>query len=169
MNLSSAQPETVQGDIPFNRLFAKDGEILWPLGAPTDGDLASKKQAADQAITKVVREYAQGGNAPVRDVVAARRALSNYAVPAADKLKDNQDDYDDWVNWVSSLDRGLRTIAQSGEGRGGRTAASPAEGLDIEIKPDTAPKTAGEVLKEKLQAETKSPGTKGETPKSPRR
>jgi hypothetical protein len=158
------------GDIPFDQLVARDGQVLWPLGAPEDGDLGSRKQRATAAIQQLLKDRGEGRDAPVRQVVRARRALSDYAVPAAREIKaDHPDDYDDWVNYVSSLDRGLRTLAglQGAGGRGGN--ATPRE-TNIDIRPENQPKSAGDVLKGRVKDEapksSDSPGSP-DAPKAP--
>lgn len=154
-----------------DEMFAKDGQVLWPLGAPEDGSLRSKKQAASQAIQKAVGDYlADRAAPPVSEVVAARTALANYANPAAREIKDQRpDDYEDFVHYIEDLDTSLRSLADvkhSGAGRA-RHRPAPAEvtgGIDVD--PAGKAKSAGEVLKEKVQAESsRDRQSPGEQPK----
>ena len=50
--------------IPADKLFSRDGQVLWPLGAPEDGDLKAKKQAASAAIQKAIGDYIASNAAP---------------------------------------------------------------------------------------------------------
>jgi hypothetical protein len=162
--------------LPASELYAKDGQVLWPLGAPEDGPLKAKKEAAGQAIQKAVSDYIEAKAAPpVREVVAARTALADYANPAAREIKDQRpDDYKDFVNYIENLDASLRSladVAHNGAGRG-RHRPAPAEvtgGIDVD--PAGKAKSAGEVLKQKVQAESSksgNPPAERESPGEPR-
>ena len=131
--------------IPADKLFSKDGQVLWPLGAPEDGDLKAKKQAASAAIQKAISDYiASNAAPPVREVVAARKALSDYANPAARELKDQRpDDYDAFVNYIQNLDGSLRSLADVAHNGAGtaRHRPAPAETTGgINVDPKTLPK-----------------------------
>ena len=93
--------------------------------------------------------------------MAARKALSDYANPAARELKDQRpDDYDAFVNYIQNLDGSLRSLADVAHNGAGtaRHRPAPAETTGgINIDPKTAPKSAGDVLKEKVKSE--SPGS----------
>lgn len=152
------QRQPSAGDIPFNKLVGRDGKILWPPSAPTTGDLADKKQDADEAISAVLQDLAQAPSVSVRKIVAARRALNEYAYPASQELRDRSpQDYSSWANWVSSLDQSLRDLdGIAGAPPQPRTAteqpkAAPAEGRGTELRPESSPESAGEALKEKVQ------------------
>ena len=132
------------GNLPFNRLIGRDGEVLWPLGAPTDGDLGAKKKAADEAIQGVLQDASRGRRVPARRVVEARDKLAAYVNPAADAVrKHNEKDVDGFADFVQSLDAGLRSLAES---RGtGRAARAP------DLDPPNVPKTGGDVLEKSLE------------------
>ena len=159
-------PEEQPKLIPLNQLIASDGEVLWPLGAPSDGELGQKRNAADKAIQKVVAQFARGDRVPVRDIVAARNALSDYAVPAADKFEANdKQDYDDFVHYVQSLDAGLRNLDRTSAVANARQAPE-APAVPLNIKPDDAPKSGGDALKKAVvddKPATPSPGDRSST------
>jgi len=138
------------GSLPFDRLIGRDGEVLWPLGAPTDGDLGAKKQAADEAIQGVLQDARRGRRVPARRVVEARDKLAAYVNPAADAIrKHNEKDVDGFADFVQSLDAGLRSLAEA------RGAGRPARVPDIE--PPNAPRTGGDVLEKSLEKKGEAP------------
>lgn len=137
------------GTLPFNRLIGRDGEVLWPLGAPTKGDLGTKKKAADEAIQGVLQDARRGRRVPARRVVEARDKLAAYVNPAADAIrKHNEKDVAGFADYVQSLDAGLRSLAETrGTGRAGRAP---------DIDPPNRPKTGGDVLEKSLEKEAES-------------
>jgi len=141
----SAPADSGPRPIPINQIIAKDGEVLWPLGAPEEGDLADKKGAASRAIREVAQQAMQGKPVPTSQVIAARNALADYANPAARWFeKNHKSDYDGFVNYIRSLDRGLRSLAESGRMEGEAPAAYSG---GIDITPPTAAPTGGDVLR----------------------
>ena len=177
-NARSNSSDQASEGVPLSNLFARDGEVLWPLGAPTDGELGTKRDAASAAIQEVVTEFAADREVPTRKVIEARQALSDYAVPAAryfEKTEDKQDEKD-WENWVSNLDRGLRTLAgieppptgrpnpAAPTGRGDATRRPNPRGDAPDIQPEGVPKSAGEVFRESLR--NRSGGETSGTPKA---
>ena len=175
--------------IPIQELFSREGDVLWPLGAPTDGDLGAKKDAASEAVKKVVTEFLADREAPTREVINARQALSDYAVPAAkyfEKTEDKQDEKD-WEKWVTTLDQGLRTMAGIERGPADEARPNPRraenrpkakdEPAPELARPAGQPKSAGDVLRDSLRsrsseqtkpapASTPTPPDPAETPKS---
>lgn len=93
-------------------LTARDGSVIWPPEAPTDGDLASRKAAADVSIKRVVSSFRISGKASVDQVSAAIRHLVEYANPAMQQLRrDNPSAVFAFRDFVVNLDRGLRNLA----------------------------------------------------------
>jgi hypothetical protein len=150
----------------FQEMIARDGSVFWPLGAPTSGDLGAKQQAASRAIRDAMQDYRADGRVSVRRVADARRKLAAYAVPAANALRDEKDSKDvrGFSDYVQTLDAGLRSLA-AGPETGGR-AAGPAGVGEQNFRPNVAPETAGEVVKEKIEAGSRD-RRKEDTPKRP--
>jgi hypothetical protein len=159
--------------LPPEQLYTRDGRLLWPLGAPDGGDLKAKKQAADDAVQRAVGDYiASRAAPPVREVVAARSALADYANSAAREIKENRpDDYKDFTNYIDNVDASLRSLADVAHNgarpRTGpkRTPADVVGGIDTD--PKGTPKSAGDVLKEKVQSDRGDSGSGANAPDRP--
>jgi len=67
----------------------EDNEVVWPADAPLSGDLAPKRQAADEAIHEVALEYRANQKAKVESAAEARKRLIDYGRPALANLRDN--------------------------------------------------------------------------------
>jgi hypothetical protein len=131
--------------LPRDQLFDKDGNIRWPSSAPDSPlNLATSRRTADRAIKDVERGAGKNGRAPVRDVVLARDKLEDYGRPAMEKLRSAGDERgaNELGRFLESLDRALVQLSEAPR----TTAAAGA----THINPDSAPKTAGEVLKNSL-------------------
>lgn len=150
-----AAVEAAQRPATFNEMIAQNGEVFWPLGAPDQGELGTKRSAASAAIQDLIQQ-SRRGPVSVRRVVQARNALSDYAVPAAQALKqDRPDDVDDFATYIKTLDAGLRSLALN---EGATRPASPGGTTRTpDIKPDNAPESAGEVLEKKIDRKTDNP------------
>ncbi|GIW88539.1 MAG: hypothetical protein KatS3mg108_2863 [Isosphaeraceae bacterium] len=93
-------------------LTTRDGRVIWPEAAPTAGDLAEKRQAADDAIRLALSNFRATGRASVATITSAIRSLVNYANPAIEQLRrDDPASVFAFRDFVLSLDRGLRTLA----------------------------------------------------------
>lgn len=93
-------------------LTSREGDVLWPLSAPTDGDLVEKRKAASEAIKRAIVEFRGGGGRVSIDAVSsALRALVAYADPAVEQLrKSNPGEVHGFIDFTRSLDRGLRLL-----------------------------------------------------------
>lgn len=91
---------------------SREGDVLWPVSSPSQGDLFEKRRDADQAIKAVVRDYRSKGVAPVDEVVAAIRALHAYVDPAVASLrKERPQDLESFLGFAEGLHSGLRGLA----------------------------------------------------------
>lgn len=91
---------------------SRDGDVLWPLSAPTDGDLNDKRAAASEAIKNSIHEFRTGGGkVSVKTVSAALDRLNGYSEPAIEHLrKSNPAEVHTFIDFVRALDRGLRLL-----------------------------------------------------------
>lgn len=142
--------------IPRDRLIDASGKVLWPASTPSGAKLNAARQEADDAIAKVFQEQKENGRASVRSVVAAREKLAAFAGTALERLRaDSPADAAGLEVFLYSLDRALVAMANN-------AATGPGR---INVTPDDAPKTGGEVLKEGIEKDRER-GTAA-TPKNP--
>ena len=134
--------------VPINDIFAKDGTVLWPLGAPEEGDLAEKKATAGRSIQSVARDALAKQPVTLSRVVAARDDLAAYANPAASWFKDHSaKDIPGFVNFIRSMDDALRGLAESK-----KMGTPPAKDVGpMNFNPPTAPKTGGDILLQEMR------------------
>jgi hypothetical protein len=147
--------------IPREKLLDADGRVQWPASTPSGPNLSEARNAVDDAIVKVVQEVKERGHASVRNVVAARDALSNFARLALERLRsESPADAAGFQVFLQSLDHVLYTTAENPATAAARTTGGTG------LTPDNAPKTAGEVLKEAIRKdETTAPRANGDRPK----
>jgi hypothetical protein len=111
-NLRTARTRGAAAGPRLVDLTGRDGRVLWPDAAPTDGDLAEKRDAADAAVRRAVTGFRSTGRASVETISSAIRNLVNYANPAIDRLRrDDPAAVFAFRDFVVSLDRGLRALA----------------------------------------------------------
>jgi hypothetical protein len=145
--------------LPRDQVLDQDGNIQWPSNAPDDSkDLAQERAAADRAVQIAATEAAENGRAKVRDVVEARDKAEAYSRAAIDALQDkNPEAANEMALFAASLDRALVKLSEA-----------PATVAAVtHIRPDNAPKTAGEVVRDAASndedAKTPKPATVPDT------
>jgi len=85
---AAAQPPAAPV-LPITSFVNEDNEVVWPADAPLSGDLAPKRQAAEEAIQDVAIEYRANKKAKVESAAEARKRLIDYGRPALANLRDN--------------------------------------------------------------------------------
>ena len=143
--------------IPLDQLVGSDGRVNWPNTAPTEpADLSKKRDEVDHSVKDADKEYRKNGRATVADVVAARNRLNDYGHRALDSIREKQPaSVRDLAHFLNSLDFALLSMGEA-----------PRPVGSIDLRPDDAPKTAGDVLKDSIKDEkSKDQKPKGESPK----
>jgi hypothetical protein len=108
-------------------ITSRGGDVLWPLSAPTDGDLADKRKAADTSIRDAIVDFRRTGKGSVEKVNAALRNLTAYADPAAKYLRQHDPgQVVTFMELVRSLDRGLRKLVGEPPHQAPRAQTKPA-------------------------------------------
>lgn len=72
--------------LPRDQVLQKDGRVIWPAAAASDGESARSRAAVEAAIRTVVREYQADGKATVRSVAEAKNQLLAYGMPQLERL-----------------------------------------------------------------------------------
>jgi len=148
--------------LPRDQVIDETGSVRWPESAPeSDSDLAQAKARATQAVKQAAAEQDRTGRAKVGHVVDARNKVDNYAnLAMAQARGDGGNTADQLSTFFASLDRALVHMTQ--------VPASMAAVTNI--TPESAPTTAGEVLKgalqEKKAGETKAAAGQGIEPRT---
>lgn len=110
--VSQADRPTAPTPLPQNRVLSPDGKILWPGRAPTDGDLAGKRAAAEAAVLIAAREFKAGGRASVPSVAEAKELLYAYGQPAILELgAKSRPAAQELLHFCSSLEQVLNGLA----------------------------------------------------------
>jgi hypothetical protein len=109
-------PKSVEqsGPAPLsrNQVLSPDGLVLWPGRAPTDGDLAKARSAAEAAIKVAVKEFEANGKATVQSIVEAKERLAAYGQPALKKLAaGNMDAAKNLLRFLASLEQVINSLA----------------------------------------------------------
>jgi hypothetical protein len=129
-----------------DRLIRGDGVILWPPITPTGPTFDSEKQDAERSIRGAVQEYRRAGRVSVKALNEARAKLEAFGRDALSKLKaDDAKDVPGFEVFVRSLDRALVSMADL-----------PKSAVSGDIKPDSTPKSAGDVIKDEIKDQSKS-------------
>jgi hypothetical protein len=68
--------------LPLASFFTAVGQLAWPSEAPTNGDLAPKRQAVDRSARAVRDQSGRGEPASISLVTEARTRLLDYGRPA---------------------------------------------------------------------------------------
>jgi hypothetical protein len=98
--------------LPRNQVVSPDGKVLWPGLAPSVGDLAKTRSAAEAAVRVAVKEFEANGKASVQSVVAAKELLYTYGKPAVQKLAaENDAAAKNLFRFLSSLEQLLDSLA----------------------------------------------------------
>ncbi len=147
---NNAQPNRAarHNYLPIAKVVDDKGQIQWPSGAPTSpGDVAAARSDADKAVQDVASAYKKDGRAPVSEVVDAENKVEAYGRKAIETLgADRQADAQGLGLFLGSLEHALNVMGNGVQSIGG-----------AHIKPDNAPKTAGEVLKSSVIDEKAKP------------
>jgi hypothetical protein len=102
----------VHPSVPINQVLSPDGKVLWPGRAPSEGDLAKKRAAAEAAILVAVREFKADGKATVSSVAEAKELLYSYGQPAILTLgAKNRPAAEELLRFFSSLENVLNSLA----------------------------------------------------------
>jgi len=141
--------------IPKDKLIDSSGRVLWPSSAPMSPSYLAKARAdVDSSVAKAAADHSKTGRATVRDVVDAQDKLRSYGTQALDHLKsDNPAEATGLASFLASLDYALTTMGDGARPVGGD-----------HTRPDNAPKTGGDVLKESLTPSRSQPAS--DAPKS---
>ena len=100
--------------VPRDQLLDKNGKILWPSSAPGDSLTAGTRRAAEDAVRGVVLAEKTHGNAPVRDVVDAKKKLAAFARQALPIVSARaRADSDGLERFIVELEKTLQTMALS--------------------------------------------------------
>ncbi|MBX6316146.1 MAG: hypothetical protein IRY99_25030, partial [Isosphaeraceae bacterium] len=135
--------------IPRDKLMDDQGNIHWPASAPA----TLERAAVDQAVKAAVADAHERGRASVRDIVNARDKLEAYGHPTLAELRSKSPaDAEGFRHFLNSLDHVLSRMGEP-------TAAAAAA---THIKPENAPKTAGQVFKDALKEDTSKSGPSNE-------
>jgi hypothetical protein len=134
--------------LPRAQIIDEQGRVLWPAAAPTSpSDVAAARSGVDQAVRDIVREEQQGRRAPIRGIVAARDQIDAYRRSALEPLRtDSPADAQAVDLFLRSLDN---AVVGMGMGTAGGGAAPGTVAQDL--RPDDAPKTGGDVLKQSIK------------------
>lgn len=130
--------------LPRDEVLDPEGNVRWPESAPhSDSAMVEAKVKAAEAVKRAAQEQNETGRAKVRDVVDARNKVERYAELALPEARtDGQDGDAQYLSrFLAGLDRALVGMT--------RMPASMAAVTDI--KPEAAPRNAGEILEDKLQ------------------
>jgi len=141
--------------IPPSKVIDDKGEVLWPDSAPSNTpELSDRRQAVDKAVQRLY-ETSKEGRAPVQEVVETQNTLEAYGTAALKAEQDRDPKVAEGLAlFLQSLDRALTVIGQDGPARLGMAEGT---GQTQDLKPDSAPKTGGEVLLKKLQKAKEGP------------
>jgi hypothetical protein len=93
----------------LNNVIDSTGQVLWPAVAPDGGDFAAVRQAAEDAIRYVYREYKAKSKAGVSAVVDASKKLHEYGEPALTSLRyrNQRKAATDLRNFLNQLDESI--------------------------------------------------------------
>ena len=153
------QPEPRNSLMPPDQVVDRDGNIRWPASTPTGEQLNERRQAVDDAVRTLAQESHGRKHPSIRSVVQARDALDGFAQPALDRLRsDKSDDAQGMEDFLNSLDHAL---VLAGTDARPTTNAPPAHG---DIRPDDAPKSGGDVLRESIKDGAESQATRDGVP-----
>jgi hypothetical protein len=123
-------------------MTSRDGNVLWPLFAPTAGDLLDRREAANAAIRDVMGQLRGSGRVAMDPLNKALGALQGYAEPALDHLRrEDPRNVSAFSIFVRDLDRGLRGLAGGTSRQASDTAAAPRSNSP---PPPPAPGGAGQ-------------------------
>jgi len=145
--------------IPREQLVDDQGQVKWPPTAPNSpSDVGKARSDADAAVATVAGEFHKDGRAAVSDVIAAQDRVRDYASKAMDHLKGQPAEASGLVTFLASLDYALTTMGD------GHRATGPTA-----VRPDNAPKSGGDVLKDTIERDTPKgePGTRRPDADSP--
>ena len=85
----AGQPVPDRIVVPLESFFGRYEEVVWPVDAPTAGDLTAKRQVSDIASRNTLKEYRERGLATIATVTTSRNALLDYGRPALAYLRAN--------------------------------------------------------------------------------
>ncbi len=94
-----------------NQVLSPDGKVLWPGKAPSEGELAMSRTAAEAAILVAFKEFKASGKASVQNVVEAKERLYAYGHPALDKAAgQSRQAAQSLLHFFSSLERVIDSL-----------------------------------------------------------
>jgi hypothetical protein len=86
---SSRAPSMAAPVVPLSSFFDVSNVLVWPADAPAQGDLGTRRAAADKDAVAVLKEVRASGTASVATATQARISLINYSEPAMRFLQAN--------------------------------------------------------------------------------
>jgi hypothetical protein len=98
--------------MPREQLLSDDGKILWPSATPDDAVTGGTRRAAEEAVRNVLAASGASGHAPVKRVIAAKNALTDFARKALPIVKTkNAADAEGLERFIVELGKTLQTMA----------------------------------------------------------
>jgi hypothetical protein len=95
-----------------NQVLSRDGKVLWPGRAPSEGELGKARAAAEAAIRVAVKEFEADGKASVQSVVEAKELLYAYGKPALEELAGkSRTATEGMIKFLASLEQVLNSLA----------------------------------------------------------